>query len=274
MRIVNLIEDTIGNPSCVTEHGLSFYIETKKHKLLVDTGASDAFITNARNLSIDLGTVDTVILSHGHYDHGGGLLFFRERNKTATIYIRETAFLPYFHVSGQSERYIGLDEKISKMQGLKPVSGSLEIDEELYLFGDVIGRKLFPTGNLELKCRKKTEFVQDDFLHEQYLVIKADGKEILISGCAHNGILNILERYKKIFGKEPDVVISGFHMMKKSGYSKQDIEVIKETAGELAKMKTSFYTGHCTGEKPYEIMKEIMGEKLTFIHCGEEIRGI
>ena len=72
MRIINLMENTKGAEGCVWEHGLSFYIETKKHKLLADTGASEAFLKNAVVLGIDLRRVDTVILSHGHYDHGGG----------------------------------------------------------------------------------------------------------------------------------------------------------------------------------------------------------
>ena len=71
MKIINLIENTEGSSGCLFEHGLSFYVETKKHKLLVDTGATNTFIANAEKLGVDLKQVDTVILSHGHYDHTG-----------------------------------------------------------------------------------------------------------------------------------------------------------------------------------------------------------
>ena len=80
------MEDTDGGNGCVYEHGLSFYIETKKHKLLLDTGASDATLKNAEKLGIDLTQVDTVILSHGHYDHSGGIMAFAKLNPTAKIY--------------------------------------------------------------------------------------------------------------------------------------------------------------------------------------------
>ncbi|MFR0986450.1 MAG: MBL fold metallo-hydrolase [Frisingicoccus sp.] len=90
MKIVNLIENTEGCSGCASEHGLSFYIETK-HKLLVDTGATDAFVRNAKMLGVDLKAVDTVILSHGHYDHGGGLPAFIKINSKAKIYIRTAA---------------------------------------------------------------------------------------------------------------------------------------------------------------------------------------
>ena len=74
MRIVNLIENTAGAPDCVYEHGLSFYIETKKHKILFDFGPGDGIVRNADILNIDLKSVDIAFLSHGHYDHSGGLL--------------------------------------------------------------------------------------------------------------------------------------------------------------------------------------------------------
>ncbi|WRK55771.1 MBL fold metallo-hydrolase [Coprobacillaceae bacterium CR2/5/TPMF4] len=89
MKIINLIEDTPGSSNCLYEHGLSFYIETKKHKILMDTGASDAFIKNATQLGIDLKQVDIVVLSHGHYDHSGGILSFVKINPNATIYIQK-----------------------------------------------------------------------------------------------------------------------------------------------------------------------------------------
>ena len=125
------------------------------------------------------------------------------------------------------------------------------------------------------------DFVQDEFDHEQYLVIteektdKASGepiiKKVLISGCAHNGILNILEHYHSLYGAYPNVAISGFHMKKKNGYTDEDITTIKETAMRLSKLPTKFYTGHCTGEEPYEMMKEIMGEQLEYVYSGSVI---
>lgn len=76
MKIVTLVENTAGNEKCIAEHGLSVYIETEKHKLLLDAGQTDAVVKNAEALGVDLSAVDTVILSHGHYDHSGGILPF------------------------------------------------------------------------------------------------------------------------------------------------------------------------------------------------------
>lgn len=272
MQIVNLIENTEGHPGCHCEHGLSFYIETEKHKILADAGATGAFLENAQKLGIDLGQTDTVIVSHGHYDHTGGLLLFAEKYPEAVIYLQRLAGEAYYHINGAGERYIGMASGIKKLPQAVWLEGDRRIDRELFLFGQVRGRRLWPRGNRELKRKENGTFIQDEFLHEQYLVVEERGKRVLISGCAHNGILNILDRYREIFGGDPEAVVSGFHMNRKNGYGDADLELIRQTAAELCKMNTRFYTGHCTGELPYRMMKEIMGAKLEYVHSGEKVR--
>lgn len=271
MKIINLIEDTKGIEGCVNEHGLCFYIETKNHKLLLDTGASDAFIGNARTLGIDLTKVDMVIISHGHYDHTGGILAFAELNPSAKIYIQKTAQGAFYNYRNQEEKYIGMDERISALSQVVFLEGNLKIDEELMIFTGVTGRKLWPQGNEILKKKCDGEFLQDDFCHEQYLVITEGEMRVLLSGCAHNGILNILDKYTQIYGDEPTHVISGFHMMKKNDYTTDDTKMIEETAHILSKMDTHFYSGHCTGEYPLQVLKSIMKEQLIAIHSGGEL---
>ena len=94
MKIITLVENSCGNENCIAEHGLSIYIETEKHKLLLDTGQTDAVVKNAEALSIDLSAVDTVILSHGHYDHSGGILPFAEENPEARIIMQKYVIKP------------------------------------------------------------------------------------------------------------------------------------------------------------------------------------
>ena len=270
MKITNLIENIQGKQDVLFEHGLSFYIETEKHKLLVDCGQTAAFLENAKTLHVDMKKVDTVILSHGHYDHSGGILPFTEVNSKAPVYMQAMAVFPYYHKTNEEERYIGIDPAIKELFQLVLVNGDLEIDNQLALFSRVTGRTLWPKGNLELKRKTRIGFIQDTFDHEQYLVIREDNKQVLFSGCAHNGILNILERYHELYGAYPDAVVSGFHMKKKE-YTEEDDTLIKETALQLKKMPTQFYTGHCTGEYAFDIMKKIMGGQLTYVHSGDTI---
>ena len=271
MKIINLMENTKGCQDLACEHGLSFYIETKNHKLLVDTGASEAFMDNAKKLGVDLKAVDTLVLSHGHYDHSGGLMAFAELNPKAKIYVHAKAFGPFYHVSGDKERYIGVDPRIQNLEQVVFVDKDCVIDEELFIFTHVTGRKLWPSGNLELKEKVEDGWKQDDFEHEQYLVISEGDTKVLISGCAHNGILNIMDQAISLLGKAPDMVISGFHMMQKNGYSDEDISNICETANALKQWNTIYYTGHCTDQLPFDTMKQIMGDQVRYVHSGDFI---
>jgi 7,8-dihydropterin-6-yl-methyl-4-(beta-D-ribofuranosyl)aminobenzene 5'-phosphate synthase len=268
MKIITLVENTCGREDCIAEHGLSVYIETKRHKILMDTGQTDALISNAAAVGVDLDEVDTVILSHGHYDHSGGILPFSYINRHADIYMQRSAAEPHFN----GERYIGIDKAILSLPNIKLIDGDLRIDDELFLFSGISGRRCCPKGNVKLTKEQNGTKLPDDFAHEQCLVISQDGEKLLISGCAHNGILNILDRYKDIFGSLPDRVISGFHMMKKDGeHTDEEKALIRQTAEELAQTDTVFYSGHCTGIPAFEMMKEIMGDKLIAMHSGEEI---
>jgi len=270
MKIINLVEDTkAGN--CLNEHGLSFYIATKKHKLLVDSGATDMFLYNADVLRVDLTQVDTFILSHGHYDHAGGLITFAKINPHAQIYLKDSVGGDYYHLLPEGEKYIGIDKKILQLPQIIKVKNNIRIDEELFLFSN-FNKKQYPAwSNQKLTKKVGNAYIQDDFAHEQCLVISQGKQRVLISGCAHNGILSILDSYFELFEAYPDTVISGFHMMKKSDYTKEEIDYIKQTARELIKTKALFYTGHCTGQKAFAIMKKIMGVQLQEFHSGSEL---
>lgn len=265
IKFVTLMEDHLCGDHLIAEHGLSLYIETEKHKLLVDTGQSEATWENAKAKGIDISQVDTVILSHGHYDHSGGLMKFASINPTADIYMRENAGGEYYSYKEDGEKYIGIDKEIMKLPNVHLISGNTVIDDELSLFTNVKPDRSWPKGNRRLHECKNGVFVQDTFSHEQYLVIRYDGgKYALISGCAHNGILNILDTFKKVYGTNPTIVISGFHMIQ-SEYADDDRKEIADVAKELFQMDTIFYTGHCTGDVAYGILSEHMGEKLFAI---------
>lgn len=268
MKAAILMENMASDDRYIAEHGLSIYIETKKYKLLVDTGQSDAFLKNADEMGMDLSKLDMVILSHGHYDHSGGLLALKQMYPNIPVYMQKSANGAYYHKSKTVERYIGIASRIEQLPQIVKIEGNKKIDEQLSLFTGIKERYLWPKGNQILKVKRDGTFYQDDFCHEQYLVIEEEGKQVLISGCAHNGILNILNEYRKIYKRDPDIVISGFHMMKKNEYTKAEKDDIHETGKQLKEMDTIFYTGHCTGERAFEILQEEMGEKIKAIHSG------
>ncbi len=276
MRIVNLIENTEGLHGLAFRHGLSFYIETARHKVLLDLGPSEDTLHNAERLGINLLDVDTVVLSHGHYDHSGGILPFAKLNPHAVIYMQKGAVGDFYSDNGteageERYRYIGIDKTIADLPQVCLVEGDFKIDEELELFTIRERSHDLPFTNHRLKIRRDGEYLPDDFGHEHYLVVREGGRSVLFSGCAHNGVLSILDAYAVKYGTQPDAVVSGFHLMKKAPYTDYELGEIIDMAKALRKYRTKFVTCHCTGIPAYTIMKNVMGEQLSYVHSGEEV---
>ena len=192
MKITALVENK-SNCSLTPVHGLSLYVETEKHKLLFDLGPDNTLLKNAEKQGVDLGQVDTVIISHGHFDHGGALAAFLDVNHTAKIYVQRRAFEKHYSKSlGFIKVPIGLDRKLMEHPQVVLVDGEYRIDEELLLFTVADTKKFHSTANDTLY----DENGPDQFAHEQDLMVFGE-KNALIMGCGHCGVVNILERAKE-----------------------------------------------------------------------------
>lgn len=250
MRVVTLMENTTRREDLAAEHGLSLYIEANGKKILFDTGASGAFADNAENLGVDLRQVDLVVLSHGHYDHGGGLGRFLEINGHALVYVSCHAFGLHYNGAG---KYIGLDPGLQDHPRLVPVAGRKELAPGIALHTcpmppeDTAGLRVLENGVLR----------PEDFRHEQYLMIEENGQNILISGCSHKGIRNLAEYFR------PDILIGGFHFMKV-----EEETFLQNAAAALLQWDTRYYTCHCTGQKQYAYLKAVMGGRLQYLSAG------
>lgn len=260
MKIKCLVENTT-NTELESRHGLCFYVETKKHKILFDLGPDKLFIDNAEKLNIDLTSIDTVIISHGHIDHGGGLSGFLKLNNTAKIYIQKSAFDKYYSKVLFLKVYIGLDKKLINDQFVL-LDGNTVIDEELSLFvseGNILPS---PANN---KLYKENN-IRDDFKHEHNLLIKED-KNVLFTGCSHSGIFNILNSCKD----NVDICIGGFHLF--NPISKKSVmdDYLILFSNEMANYKDIlFYTCHCTGVKAFNYLSQSF-DNIKYISCGNEL---
>lgn len=262
MKIQILTENTAINNNFTAEHGLSIYIETLNHKILFDSGQTDAFIKNAEKMSVDLENIDIAVLSHGHYDHGGGLADFMKINKKSKIYVNRNVFKPYFNAE---KKYIGIDVDLRDNERIICVDNEKTIDEELSLYSCNNEKRVVPVESFGLGMMENNVVVPDDFKHEQYLLIEENGKKVLISGCSHKGILNIVQWFK------PDILIGGFHFMKLDCENKEHEAFLSNAAKILMSYKTVYYTGHCTGIGQYEYLKAIMGDRLEYMSTGQTI---
>ncbi|ABG86980.1 MBL fold metallo-hydrolase [Clostridium perfringens] len=269
LRITTLVENTKISAEYENKHGLSFHIETEKHNILFDLGPKNTFLTNAKKLNINLEEVDIVVISHGHNDHGGGLEEFLKINNKAKVYIHKDAFNEYYSMAGIFKKYIGLDKELKKNPRIILTEGDMKIDDELYLFSVVENRHKVSKFNKVLYKRVDGMYLEDDFVHEQSLIITEDNKNVLMGGCAHNDIRNIIDKAEVIIGKDLDYVISGFHIFNPStGISESDL-FINTLGDNLNKRNTKFYTCHCTGMRAFKILEEKLQDKIEYISTGQ-----
>ena len=258
MEVYTLLDNVSSDPRLIAEHGLSLYIETKGLRILFDCGQSDAFAKNAEAMGIDLSLVDLMVLSHGHYDHGGGLRRFLELNEKAPIYLSPRAFEPHYR---GTETYIGLDQTLRDCPRFRPVDQILRLHHRLTIYPAALMPTPFPAPSYGLNLLEDGQFRPDDFLHEQYLLIEEDGKDILFSGCSHRGILNLADCF------QPDVLIGGFHFKKLDPQS-EGRKTLEEAAQILSSYPIRYGTGHCTGAAQYEFLHSLMGDQVKYLSVG------
>lgn len=258
--------DNIAADGLTAEWGLSVFIGYKGKNYLLDTGASGKFADNAKKLGISLSDTDFGILSHAHYDHSDGMERFFSENDKAKFHIRESA----------AENCYGSKFIFSKYIGIR--RGTLEkySDRIVYASGDLQlsdGVTLVPhkTPGLAAAGKRAGMFrkvngrrVPEDFSHEQSLVFDTRKGLVIFNSCSHGGADNIINEVAATFpGKKIYALIGGFHLFKTS---EKDVRTL---AGNIKKTGIEYVaTGHCTGDKGFNILKKELGDTLVQLRSG------
>lgn len=271
MTITVLVENTAVSEELGAEHGLSILIQMPEAVILFDAGCGGLFVENAKKLGLELAEVTHLILSHGHYDHGGGLPAFLEANSRARIFLREEALGATCAVRENGDvDYIGLPEAIKGHPRLTITHNGMRIAPGITLYSDIQAREPIPATNRGLMMRQGDEMLPDTFSHEQIAEIRNGGKTLLLTGCSHHGISNILRHYQDETKRAPDMIIGGFHLHSHRFGRAEDAE-IDRTVEVLAQTGAVAYTCHCTGLPAYEALKEKLGERLNYLSGGQTI---
>jgi 7,8-dihydropterin-6-yl-methyl-4-(beta-D-ribofuranosyl)aminobenzene 5'-phosphate synthase len=271
MIIKTLVENTSISKDLGNEHGLSLYIEMMDCKILFDVGASSLFVENAKKLEVDISDIGFLVISHGHYDHGGGLKAFLKENNSSTVYVHKKAFDKNHALRDNGElEYIGLEESLKQNAQIVFTNNHFIISKGIEMFSNTAKRYLSPASNRGLLTERNGQIANDSFAHEQNLIIEEDGKLLLVTGCAHNGIINILDHFYTLKKRMPDYVIGGFHLSS-SSYGNESFENIDKIGKYLLETKAKYYTCHCTGLEPYNRLKTILGKNIDYLKTGSEI---
>ena len=268
MKWTVLSDNRTQNPSLETEHGLSILLETDKHCILLDTGASDVFILNAKKMGIDLSTIDYVFISHGHSDHAGGLkqlMNLNEREQARTkfkVLVSPDAMSGKFYSKRGNLHSITAEWPKIDDGRLVLIDQTCAIAENIHVIAHIPQNYSMPQGNQHLFVQNAEGiYVNDDFRHE--LALYTNG--LLFTGCAHSGLENILAACPW----PVHTVVGGFHLL-----DGQETEEELAALAQRLKAKypnTQFYTSHCTGDKVFATLKAVMGDYLYAFSCGMTI---
>ena len=277
MKLTILVDNNVlQSKNLLGEHGLSFYIETDNKKILFDTGYSDAFLINANKMGINLLDLDYIVLSHGHYDHTWGLSHYLpfytfalkqgRKVKKPTIVTHPDTFKQKFDEKLGEIGCLLSKETLSKNFNIELSRESFNLTQNLIFLGEIPRKNNFEGKESIGKINKNDNFEDDYITEDSALAFNSDLGIVVITGCSHSGICNIVEYAKLVCNNSPITdVIGGFHLVNPPQ------ERIFKTADYLSKLGTkSIHSCHCTDFQSKMILSKYTRLKATGVGLVKE----
>lgn len=258
------------------EHGLALYLETDEGTILYDAGSSDLFIRNAKKMKVDLQKVDFVVISHGHYDHTGGVPAFTKENWKAPIYVHEDAFRTFYGTEDGKldEEPCGIRWRPEEQRAISTrifkTSGITWLTPNLVISGTIPKHEGFVETETFYYLDDNGAMQKDEMTHEQFLAIydqTSKGVHVF-SGCSHSGILSAILYAKTLFpGKQILTVTGGFHLYHTTAAERKPL--INLLAGEPLKYLVPL---HCTGMGAISDLMVALGDRCLPLGVGDAVQ--
>jgi len=266
VKVAILNDNMAGPPAFKAEHGLSVLVEVEGRTFLWDCGATDITVRNALAMGVNLATIEGIGLSHGHYDHCGGLMAVLEASGPKKVLVHPDAFTPRYAVFGKVKRFIGIPFSKDAIEGaslgLELSRLPVEAMPGVSLTGEVPRVTDFEGLEPNLYRLEGGEMVPDPFTDDQALVVDTPEGSIVLTGCAHSGVVNILKHVLET-RKSIRAVVGGTHLgLGDAKRLQPTIDFLEEVAPDRM-----IFT-HCTGAKAAAAMMERFKDRFVPSQTG------
>lgn len=267
-KVTVLVENTVGvSLGLIGEWGLAMLLDWAGRKILFDTGEQGNLLDNAARLGVDLTSVDTLVMSHGHYDHTGGLMAFLSQRGRLPVYAHPELFAQHYS-QNPKDRYIGVpfsqEELISSGADFIFTQEPVEIAQDLWISGQIPRRTSFETGDNRLYQLAADQKIFDPINDDLSLYgITSEGL-VVILGCAHAGLVNIVEHARQVTGVQRVYgIIGGTHLGPVSASQRA------ATLDYLQQLDLQYLAvNHCTGLPVIAQLANIYGPRFQFASAG------
>lgn len=279
MKLTALVDNTRldNRPDLAVERGLSLHVNTMGRQILFDAGSGKAFCDNAALLDIEIQNVDAAVISHRHHDHCNGITHFLDTNSKARVYFRECEETDYYFKAFCFKSNVGIDKTLldNTQKRFTFINDTTEILPNIFVVTNISDRYQKPKGNKYLFTNSRRGCKPDRFDHELLLIIKESDGLVIFTGCAHSGVLNMVETAVELFpNTRIKAVVGGFHLVglpifNSIGGTKEEVEAVGRKLQSYPIDK--LYTGHCTGMKAYRLLKGVLGDRLEHLPTGRSV---
>jgi 7,8-dihydropterin-6-yl-methyl-4-(beta-D-ribofuranosyl)aminobenzene 5'-phosphate synthase len=270
------------NRACITdgitgEHGFSALIETNTEKLLLDTGQGLSLVPNAQRLGIRLDDISNMALSHGHYDHTGGLEKLPTQKHHVTIHAHPDVFSPKYSVKtspdGDTYKFIGMNKTQKELESALNARFAFTtrftpITDQIFFSGEIPRITDFEKTDTRLLVKAPEGYLPDPLLDDASLLIETGSGPVIVTGCAHSGIVNVMEHFSKQTGhKTFYAVIGGTHL----GFLNSP-DQLEKTMDAFDRFQIQLLAvSHCTGNEAAAVCYNRFKERFAFANAGWQL---